>query len=79
VEELDHKACKALECTWYANCWTDFDQDAFSGVDEYLEFASFIDGRVEECEEALMRDVRSSVTDVSVHFSHHSDVLVAVQ
>jgi hypothetical protein len=36
VEELDHKTCESLEGTWDAHSRANFDEDAFSGVDEDL-------------------------------------------
>lgn len=53
VQELHHEACEALEGAWDADGRADFDQHALGGVDVDLESAGFVDGRVEEREEAL--------------------------
>jgi hypothetical protein len=52
---LDHQSGEALEGSWDAHGRADFDEDAFGGVDVDLEFAGFVDGGVEEGEEALER------------------------
>lgn len=53
VQELDHEAGEALEGARDADRGRDFDEDALGGVDVDLEFAGFVDGGVEEGEEAL--------------------------
>jgi hypothetical protein len=57
MEELNHETSKTLECTRDADRGVDFDQNAFCSVDIDLEFASLVDGRVEEGEEALWESV----------------------
>ena len=53
MEELNHEAGEALEGARDADGGGDFDENAFGGVDVDLEFAGFVDGGVEEGEEAL--------------------------
>lgn len=60
MEELDHEAGEALEGAGDADGGGDFDKDAFGGVDVDLELAGFVDGRVEEGEEALGWDQRTN-------------------
>lgn len=79
MEELDHQASKALEGSRYAHSWADLDENALGSVNVDLEFAGFVDGRVEESEEALMRDIWTSFTDIATHFPHDSDVFITVQ
>lgn len=55
------------------------DEDVGGGVDIDLEEAGFVNGGVEEGEEALVCDVRASLTDVPTHLPHHSDMFIAVQ
>ena len=50
VQKLYHQAGETLEGSRDADAGADFDEDAFGGVDVDLEFAGFVDGRVEECE-----------------------------
>lgn len=57
MEELDHQASKALEGSRYAHSWADLDENALGSVNVDLEFAGFVDGRVEESEEALYAEV----------------------
>jgi hypothetical protein len=59
VEQLDHQTSKSLECSRDADGWADFDQNAFSGVDVDLELAGLVDGRVQECKQALDVEVSS--------------------
>lgn len=100
VQELDHQTGESLEGTGNAHGGANFDENAFGRVDVYLELSGFIDGRIEEGEEALlfpvmsipvrnstgsirvsdlMSDIRTCITDISVHFSHHTDMLVTVE
>jgi hypothetical protein len=53
---LDHKTGESLEGTWDANCWTNFDENTFGGMNVDLQLASFIDRRVEKGKEALLAD-----------------------
>ena len=53
VEELDHETSESLECSRNADGRVDFDEDALCGVNVDLEFASLVDGRVEESKKAL--------------------------
>jgi hypothetical protein len=55
MKELNHETSESFEGTWDANSRTDFDKDSFGGVDVDLQFAGFIDRRVEEGEETLQR------------------------
>jgi hypothetical protein len=57
VQELDHETGEAFESSRNAHSGADFDEDAFGRVDVDLEFAGFVDGRVEESEQTL-RDLR---------------------
>jgi len=95
VKELDHETCESFEGSRDAHGWVDFDQDAFSGMNEDLKFAGFVDWRVKEGEEALwsslemdeyvtgqpylMSNVRPCFTDVSSHLPHNADMLVTIQ
>ena len=54
VEQLDHETGEALEGSGDADSGADFDEDALCGRDVDLESAGFVDGRVEEGEEALV-------------------------
>jgi len=53
MEELDHQAGETLEGAGDTDGGGDFDEDVFGGVDVDLELAGFVDGGVEEGEEAL--------------------------
>ena len=105
VEQLHHQASKSLKGARDANGRRYFDQDTPSRGNVYLESTCFVNGRVEQSEQALetsgqqrvlverpfsdsllvesresylMSDVRSGITDIPIHFSHDSNVLVAV-
>lgn len=54
---MHHEACEALESSRYADSWADFNENPFGSVNVDLEFAGFVDGRVEEGEKALHTDV----------------------
>lgn len=79
MEQLDHETRKALEGSRDSHGRADLDQDALGGVDEDLQFAGLVDGRVEESEKTLMGDVGSGVTNVAAHLAHDSDVFIAVE
>lgn len=53
MQKLDHETGEALEGARNADGRVDLDQDPFGGMDVDLEFASLVDGRVEESEETL--------------------------
>lgn len=53
MQELNHKTCKPLEGTWDAHSRRNFDQYTFRSVNVYLEFASFVDWRIQQGEETL--------------------------
>lgn len=53
MQELDHQARESLKGTRDTDGRADFDENALGGVDVDLEFPSFVDGRIEEGEEAL--------------------------
>lgn len=55
VQQLDHETSEALEGTWYADRGRNLNEDALGCVDVDLKLASLVDGRVEECEQALAR------------------------
>jgi hypothetical protein len=95
VQQLNHQSSKSFECAWDADCRTDFDENTFGRMNIDLQSSSFVDGRIEKSEKALvvceydmdgassgpylMCDIWSSLTDVSAHFTHDANVLVAVQ
>jgi hypothetical protein len=54
MKELNHETGESLEGTRNADSRVYLDENAFSGVNIYLEFAGFVDRRVEESEEALL-------------------------
>ena len=53
MEQLHHQPSKTFEGSRDSNGGADFDEDAFGGMYEYLKLTSFVDGGVEEGEEAL--------------------------
>jgi hypothetical protein len=53
MEELDHETSESLECSWDADGWADFDENALGRVDVDLKLASLVDRRVEEGKETL--------------------------
>lgn len=71
VEELDHQTSEALEGTRNANCGRNFDEDAFGGVNVDLELAGFVDGRIEQGEEALVLALAFLCAQRSGHESSH--------
>ena len=60
MEQLHHQAREALESSRYAYGWADFDKNPFGSVNVDLEFAGFVNGRIEEGEEALRTEVSRS-------------------
>lgn len=48
-----HQATEPFECAWYSHMGVDLDEDAFCGVNVYLEQAGLVERRVEECQQAL--------------------------
>lgn len=60
MEELDHETGESFESARNADGRVDFDQDALGCVNVYLQFTGFVDGRVEQSEQALeLMSVRS--------------------
>lgn len=53
MQELDHQPCESLERTRDTDGRADLDEDALGGMDVDLEFSGFVDGGIEEGEEAL--------------------------
>jgi hypothetical protein len=53
MQELDHQAGEALERARDADGRADFDQYTLGGVDVDLQFARFVDGRIQKREKAL--------------------------
>jgi hypothetical protein len=71
MEQLDHKASKALEGARDANCRADFDEDSFGGVNIDLELSSFVYRRVEKSKQALMETrVSGSSVRISICLAH---------
>ena len=62
VEELHHQTGEALEGTWDADRWADFDEDALGGGNVDLEEACLVDWRIEEGEEALRENLLACVS-----------------
>lgn len=50
---MHHEAGETLERARYSNSRADLDEHTFSSVDVDLEFASFVDRRIEQSKEAL--------------------------
>lgn len=61
VEELDHQAGEALERAGEADGGADGDERVVGGGDVDLEEAGFVEGGVEEGEEALLREGRDQL------------------
>lgn len=57
VQELHHQTGEALKGTRNAHRRAHLDEHALGRVDVNLQFAGFVDGRVEEGEQALQHDV----------------------
>jgi hypothetical protein len=57
VKKLNHEASETLEGSRYTDSRADFDENAFGGVNVDLEFAGFVDWRVEESKKALCTGV----------------------
>lgn len=47
MQKLDHETSEALEGTWDANLWVDFDKYTLGSVDVDLKLSRLVDGRVE--------------------------------
>lgn len=57
VKKLNHEASETFEGSRYTDSRTDFNKNAFGGVNVDLEFAGFVDGRVKESKKALCAGV----------------------
>lgn len=57
-----HESAEPLEGSGNANGRVDLDEDALGGVDVDLQPAGLVEGRVEECQEALCRGPSPSVS-----------------
>lgn len=47
MKKLNHQTCKALKSSRNADCWADFDESTFGGVNEDLQLAGLVDGRIQ--------------------------------
>jgi len=54
VKELDHESRKALERSGNTDGGIDLDQYALGRLDVDLKLPGFVDGRIKECEKALV-------------------------
>jgi hypothetical protein len=79
MEKLDHQTGESLKGTWNSDSRADLDQHILSGLDVDLKLASLVDWRIEQSEQTLVRYVRPSLTDVSPHLPHYTNVVVAVE
>lgn len=79
VQQLNHQAGKALKRPWNPNVRVDLDQDALGGVDVDLKQPRLVERRVEQRQEALVSDVRTSFGDVAAHLCEYALVIIAVE
>lgn len=70
MEQLHHETCKAFERSRDSHGRADLDQHPLGGVDEDLQLAGLVDGRVEESEKTLHVEVSSFTTLFSGRCSH---------
>ena len=59
MQELDHQSGKAFEGTRDSDGGANLDEDAFGGANVNLKLPSFVDGRVEQGQQALNGDQSS--------------------
>lgn len=55
MKELDHQTGKSLECPRNTDRGRNLNQHTFRRLYVDLKLAGFVDGRVQECEQALSR------------------------
>jgi len=66
VEQLDHQTRKTLEGSGNADGGVDFNQNTLGSVDEDLQAASLVDGRVEEGKKTLGEKTKGACKPKSV-------------
>jgi len=55
MQKLNHETSETFKRSGNTDSRVDFDKNSFRGLDIHLEFARFIDRRIEESEETLFK------------------------
>mmetsp|Transcript_12353 Transcript_12353/g.33350 ORF Transcript_12353/g.33350 Transcript_12353/m.33350 type:complete len:270 (-) Transcript_12353:58-867(-) len=79
LQELHDEAREATECARDADVWMHVDKHVLAGAHKNLEPTGLVERRVEQCEQTLMRDVRTCVRWVALRSREDALMVVRVQ